>query len=544
MEEALDSGTLTGTPNPLFDPYREEYLAAQKIGCVKRFVKYKPPKMPNRIVSDLLYRYFKFKQSEYGYAHPTPQTGFASVSSFFRDRKINYVKKIFDQANFLVDEYYLNVLNGAQKVSVDAVIANLNKTSSPGVPWNNKYVQKKDVLLDFGFAEYFYKYYTSLARNDALSSLWTVSQKYEVRSKDKLSKSPPSIRTFTGSSMEHVLAMNIFCLDFNNKFYTLGAKFDIVSFVGASKFFRGFDRIMRRLMRNPRGFALDASKFDQSISKELLDTQLNLRYRCLASTDPNDHLRLSNLYYQASNSMLVMEDGSIYQKQGGMPSGFANTIVDNTIILHRLLVYSYLFLAQGRRDVDQETFDSEIIMFLNGDDSLISAPDRLLSWWNPESITKVISDHFGINFTCEQGISKVEQLDFLNHRFQYDHRFNCFLPIPDTEKALTSLLYDKAKSHPLYTLIKLHALRIETWPILNFRHRLSELIGHWRTNFVKSNSSCLVGDTLIDFKIANSTYLDDRALEYLYTGLENGSALNVNSQIKFAFSIIESINEQ
>jgi hypothetical protein len=267
---------------------------------------------------------------------------------------------------------------------------------------------------------------------------------------------------------------------------------------------------------------------------------------CLISDDPNDVLRLRNLYDQAINSLMVMEDGSVVQKSGGMPSGFANTIVDNTIILHRLIVYSYFFLAKSCVVEGElpESIDSRIEMFFNGDDSIISAPEDILEWWNPVTITKVIKDHFNITFTCASGVTSVEKLDFLNHHFQYDGRYGCYLPIPDVSKALVNLQYDKAKSHPLYTLIKLHALRIETWPLLSYRTKVSEMINYWRSKYVTMDSIYVINDTKLDFGVAASTYLDDKALEYLYLGIESGGALNVNSQIKLAFSIIDSLDEQ
>jgi hypothetical protein len=493
------------------------------------------------VVESILYSTVPFNSNAFGYACPTAETGVASVSTFFRERPCPSNSK-WRLANQLVNDYFLAKLGGCKIMSSEDVCKFLNRSSSPGFPWNLVWHEKKELIELDVFWQYFTTYFNSLSTERPYQSFWAVSQKYEVRSSEKLNSNPPKIRTFTGSSMEHTIAMNQFCLDFNNKFYELGSKFKIPSFVGGTKYFRGFDRIMRRLKCHKRGFALDASKYDQSQSANLMWENFKLRLNCLENYSEKDEKTFKELYNQAINSYLVMENGLVFRKDGGMPSGFANTIVDNTISLLRLLVYSFLCVSP-KSDLNEISYDIFllIVMFLNGDDSLISAPEEILEYWNPSTIMPIIERDHGVVFTCPDGVIDVEKLDFLSQTFQYDELYNIYLPRLNKDKAITNLLYDKDTPHPLYTLLKLNAVRTETFPIEELRGPIRSMISLWHRNFVNPEDTCILGDAIISYKQAMSTFLSDDDLWYLYTGFESGRSVTNVDQIKEILSVLNKI---
>jgi len=520
-------------------PVLRDYIITP-IVKINRYVKYKPPINPDPLTSTLIKNFFPdFDPKEYAYTAPTFKTGVASFCTYFRDRPAMCNQHIWDEADKLFNLRMIPFLDGSQILSELIVKKEINLRSSPGLPWTLKYSKKKDLIDAPLFWNYYYDWKNRLGTKDSTPALWTMSQKYEIRSSEKLNRDPPAIRTFTGSSMEHVIAFNTFCLDFNNKFYKAGANFQIPSFVGGTKFYRGFNTIWQNLSTNKSGMSCDAKNYDQSLAEWLLIKNLDFRLQCFSTITSNQSTQLCDLYMQTIRSHVVLEDGSIVYIDAGQNSGGGNTIVDNTLILIRGWYYVLLYVAeQCNQIITKLDIFTRIVLYTNGDDTIVSIPDDILLWLTPERVIDAWQT-IGVEMKIPGGVQLVEDLDFCSQTVvKYA---GLYLPLMDKNKLISNLLFNPKVNHPLYTLLKAHAIRIESWSDVKLRPLLKNFINFWRNNHVLQGTSFIVDDTVITYDEVMSTYLPDDVLLYLYTGNESGSALIDISQIKNSFILLEKL---
>lgn len=488
---------------------------------VERYTPYKPPlKMDSRVDQLVGSRFPLFDVHGFSYAAPRRDTGVASVSTYFRAHEdfseSEEIDWIMNLAEDWMDKTFEPFVGNNEILPLEVVISQLEKSTSPGFPWNLVFQKKGNLLVSPIFSDYYTRYWNELCSWD---TFWTVSQKYEMRSAEKLNQPIPNIRTFTGSSTEHVAALNQYCLDFNNKFYYSSHFHFVPSFVGATKYYKGFDYVMKKLQKFKRGFCMDASKFDQSQSPYLLRKNFLMRKRYLKFNSEDDVKRFLNLYEATITSTLVLEDGSVYRTPGGMKSGCGNTIVDNTLTLCRLLYASFIKLAPSDEFRSFSYFIENVVMFLNGDDSIISAHENVLLWWNPEMILPFILK-FGVKFTCDKGLTEVENLDFLNSTFKKVD--GVYLAQPNIQKLTSNLLYNPKSHHPLYVLLKLCNYRIEMWSYPELRKDINAMIQEWIRKYVKAEDELIINKDEPPMKLHDvlCNYISDRNLNYLYYGTE------------------------
>jgi len=501
-------------------------------------------------------------QSNYGYAEPTTQTGYKDFSYYFRKQPIIPDELAFGMAVSWAERHFSPAMIGSKVLDWSSCISHCDRSTSAGWPWNMWYKTKGSMIDHLGpllllLLENFWDLCSDFST--AVLSFWMVSQKYEIRKLKKLNQDVPEIRTFVVSPIEHVISMNRICLDMNMKFYRAGSQERIFSFVGRSKFRGGFNTLMVRLGKFRMGFSLDGKKFDRSLFQRLLLSVMEMRWTFISPQFKTSKLYdvFKTLYYMVIWSMLVLEKGEIVFKETGNPSGFTNTIVDNTISMLILLFYCWIVLVkehfrddihrrsnQVRRLKDFDTdllsvndeilddsldknfgesgFYSNVEPTVNGDDSAFTASDSVLSWFNAKNINRVLFD-LGVEVTGEEDSVIYYDIEYLSQKVvRYK---GMFLPYPDENKVLSSLYLGSQNYDPRWTLLRAFALRIDSWANFSLSLKIMDFIGYMYNKYENSLTGTLLipgsQDHEVQWLDIVKSHLTDFELEKLYCGFES-----------------------
>jgi hypothetical protein len=437
-------------------------------------------------------------------------------------------------------------MRGACVVDKEVAWREMDKQTSPGYPHNLKYKTKSKMAEDDKHMSIIDDYFSMIQRTQEEQEwkpIWSCSEKVELRPKEKITAN--KIRTFTASPVEHSVALNRLCLDMNNRFYASNGK--TWSFVGGNKFMCGFDELHRRLSKHPNAYELDESEYDSSLFVEALKGQCDIRYEFLAEefkTMENKNA-LDNLYESIIHSVIVMENGELLQKHTGNPSGSANTIVDNTMILYRLFAYAWILLVQkyhgeqnakfkdqSKADVknrqyedtfgDYGDFHEHVEAALNGDDNSYTCSDEVVDWFTPQNIGQIWSE-VGIttNTPCHKKGKKVEEIRFLSQGFVEMH--GKWLPAPETNKVMSSIMYGAEIDNPMWHYMRACALRVDTWANKECRTIIQQYLEYLENEYKDMfNSEIEVGpqDVKLQMKDIRRMYKSDNWIWKLYTNHE------------------------
>lgn len=412
------------------------------------------------------------------------------------------------------EKHFYPYLKGAQVLPLEDVLAELNKQSSCGAFLNQKYQNKKEyfdnVPLD-DLKEYLNNPFGS-------TPMWKSTLKDEVRHQEKFGAIEglwDKIRTFTASPLFFTVLVNMYCLDFNEKFYD--SQFKTCSAVGMSKYGLGFNKLYQKLRKFTKFMSLDGDSFDAHVARWHLIHTRELRDKAMgfcAST------MLEYIYDNIISSFVILPLGDIVQKDTGNPSGSPNTVVDNTIALFRTICYIFVILCWEQEIApDYDFFMENVILFLYGDDQNTGVSDQIASWFNPSAF-KRIGLTMGQPFTGSENFVSLDELDFLGHRYVKE---GCFiLPAPDTSKILSSL-----KHGAKYNDIRMHYLRacalyVESWANIDCRVLIGQYLDYLERKFggelyqtyTLPNSEVI---TEVQLRVARKADSDILAL---YVGLE------------------------
>jgi len=421
----------------------------------------------------------------------------------------------------------------------DIVLQQMDKTTSCGYPWSLKF-QNKTEMLKSDSALVIDDYWDNIAQiTDVIMPIWTNSQKIELRHVDKLAED--NVRTFTASPIEQSVACNRLCLDMNNKFYASQGK--TWSKVGMSKFNQGWDILFRSLAKNKQGFALDGSRFDSTIMRRALWAVCVFRWKCLCKDDqtPENWTRLHHVYYAIINSLIVMEDGLLLIKMLGNPSGSSNTVVDNTLILFVYFAYAYIEMCKQNHMCPEYTdFMNWVQAALYGDDNSFTVNDKLIKDFNANSVATVWKT-FGLIATTDDWEPRdVKDLDFLSNKFRYDDDLQLYLPVPDFDKTVSSLMYGAKHGvdNIIYHYLRACALRLDTWGNLKTRQFIWDYIEYLNVNY----RYLMVGEIKLGkgivkaSDVCNQCFTDEEISE-LYSGRESSSYSLIFAKAALSLSI-------
>jgi hypothetical protein len=449
--------------------------------------------------------------------------------------------------DWTISHFYPYMCN-SRILSTNMVLSEMDMGTSCGYPANIEYQNKRDLIglsnvavelqetpswsdaLDavsntskaFPILEDFW-ILAGTENSDNICPIWSCCQKIELRAIKKLEVNDH--RTYLVAPIEHSVATNRLCLDMNNKFYNSNGK--TWSFVGGTKYLSGWDRLYRRLNKHPNAFELDESQYDSSLFSRAMMGMVDIRWSFLANEEksPENRLRLEAVYESIVHSVIVLENGELIQKHTGNPSGSSNTIVDNTIILYRLFAYAWIVLCNqlGKKAVYSE-FTSEVEAALNGDDNTFTVSDACVSWFNPTAIAAVWTN-IGITTKTPCWESRpLREVTFLSQGFDYDQSLRIWLPVPDTQKVLSTLCYGANIDDVRFHLLRANALRLDSYGNILCRRIISDYINFLYERYMED----LIGNLSIkkaDIPMSEifGLWKSDAYIEALYSGYEGDS---------------------
>lgn len=490
----------------------------QYLGRVRRVVPYKDKRIQCPFVKEWMQATNIPFTEKYQMCLPNPLAMTASI------KKYNRPQPLLDMVAWkLSGEWTLNhfrpYLQDSAILPLSKCIADADRQTSAGYPWSLWYKNKGEFLDSGASVDVLTAYWCSLATENPFTTLWTASLKQELRSKEKIVQN--KIRTFTASACEHSISLNRMCLDFNERFYSSNNK--TWSFVGCSKFNGGFDRLFRRLSKHPCAFELDESSFDASLFRLALEGQRDLRWELMSAywKTADNRKRFWNLYRQVIHSCIVLDDGDVVQKHTGNPSGSANTIVDNTMILFRLFAYSWICLSRESPDrhvySSYASFQAHVEAALNGDDNTFTVSQQCVGWFNARSVSRVWTSIGVETNTPEWDPRRLEDCDFLSQSFVKLH--GKWLPKPERDKVLCSLLWGSTVSDVRWTLMRAYALRIESWADVVLRRDLMSFIKYVEkvhSSQLKGNILDSKGEVLMSMDNIKRVWKSDAEIQRLY----------------------------
>jgi hypothetical protein len=341
---------------------------------------------------------------------------------------------------------------------------------------------------------------------------------------------------FLASPFELSCSLNRICLDQNNRFYDF-ANDGIWSTVGLTKFVGGFDAIYRRLNKHPNAFELDESQFDSSLFQELMLGNRDIRWSFLREQDrtPETQLRLWRLYDAIVYAVTVMENGELIQKDTGNPSGSSNTIVDNTMALFRLFAYAWIVLCKKvGRATSYEDFMANVEAALCGDDNTFTVSDAVVHFFNPTSI-KEVWDALGVRTKTPCFSPRpLSEVQYLSQGFAYHDELGVWIPVPEAERVLSSLLYGSDVDDVRWHFLRACALRMDSWGNPTCRSVIAEYLEYlnlyYRDELVGTVDRPKGGITM---ETIRSNWKSDAWIEALYCGVENKRVSGVIHDVAF-----------
>lgn len=331
----------------------------------------------------------------------------------------------------------------SRKSTWEEVFHYSDKTTSPGFPWNYIY---HDVgkFLDSEDVEYVYDFYHAAATDEPKIAAWAVSEKDEIRILAKIIEN--AIRNIIAVGKEHNFSLNRYCLDQNIKFYQFWEK--LKHTVGMSSF-GDWDRIIRALKFESNADG-DYHGWDSRVIAFLMWVIAYVRW-----TFFQPHVRFNDkhsrryfeLYRQAISSVLIMPDGNVILKHGGIVTGFGNTITDNSLIHKLVNNYSYIH------------YEIKNSLWTNLDDSCYRMTKVLYYWvhgdnlalsWDPESgydfsFLVQCATELGMSLDpLSEGVKKNYQIEYLSQTTMKVGRR--YVPVPKTTRILNSVLMGFTKT--------------------------------------------------------------------------------------------------
>jgi len=508
------------------------------LGSVHRVTPYKEKNSGCRI-SRAWWAAKGYDVDAYVMANPNHLSAYRSIAKYDRDYSVSENQcneEAFAFAELALNKHFYWCLGGSSITPVDNAIYSLTKSTSCGFPWN--YICQNKTQFFQKFPDVCRDYWNKMH----LIPLWFVSVKQEIRSSDRINffcdvvrKYVEKLRTFTAAPVHFTVFLVMLCLDFNNKFYE--SHNQTWSAVGMTKFYRGFDTLYMRLTKNVddqfvrNAFELDCEEYDSRLIKKWFVSIMRFRYLCFLICYQIAYIadRLRYAYTWIVYSIMVLTRGELVMKTGGNPSGSANTIVDNTLILYMAFAYAWYRLAPPEA-CTYEDFQKHVVAALCGDDNTYCTSDFAVGFFHPKNVQSALAEvGFRVTTPCYEP-RKLHECAFLSHNWVYNRQLQCWVPVPERAKVISSLCNNTRKNDIRWTLMRAYALRIESWGDEELRPILQEYISWIR----RVHGSSLKGE--VDGITMEQIYTMDKSdseLARLYGGLESAVDGDMNMYHKW-----------
>ncbi len=192
--------------------------------------------------------------------------------------------------------------------------------------------------------------------------------------------------------------------------------------VGINAYSREWSHIFQRLLnKNDQAINCDYSAFDGLMTAQVVECiakMINKLYSLSGEGEISQAQRFNMI--MALHGRLAMVGRKLYRVNSGIPSGFALTVVINSIFNELLMRYAFKKMAPR----PQRNLFTGVTLLVYGDDNLMSCDPNIAEWYNGESIRMCLKD---LKVTITDGSDKLaptiewkplSELDFLKRKFK------------------------------------------------------------------------------------------------------------------------------
>nr|WRQ64747.1 polyprotein 2 [Patatavirales sp.] len=479
-------------------------------------------------------------KTEFGLPKPNLKASYLSLNKYGKAQPIVDEKAALFAYRCMSKHFGL-YMGEAKVLGKEEAIAAMDKTTSPGFPWNMYGSTKNEIFEQMSeqFHEYVDIVWDKYLLEDDYWFVWVNSLKEEIRPIEKIRMN--KIRTFTASPMEAVVTGYRLFGDMNDKFYR--SNLQSASVVGLCPFYGGWDSLYCKLKNHPKtkkpiAYELDESEYDSSLFQIVFDAIVRFRWNCLSEEDktPENYKRISNYYRNIVNSVIITADGKIVQKTTGNPSGSVNTIVDNTLALYWLLAYAWYILAEEDLRTYEE-FENSVVKALQGDDNTWTVDEETDKFYNARTVSAVFSS-VGVTTTSpDYGPRQLEEVEFLSSSFSKFYGGMCIYNLCP-EKLVESLKWTKHPGDATMTLIRVLAILRVTWPDKEMRDICKSL-----ARYIIEKYDPIMND--INWNNAKAQFLTDEEFLMFYCGGISNSPIKRDMGSKLInYEILDEVREQ
>lgn len=489
--------------------------------------------------------------NKYRMVKPTLRAGFTSAAKYDRAQPV-LDEHAWALSGEWTKRHFHPVMGGSNVLPLSDCLEEMDKTTSCGFPWNRKFHSKNEFLADERASAVLEDYWEVLqCPTNTIVPIWTCTQKVELRSGEKLDyidasgRHAPKHRTFLASAVEHTASCNRLCLDQNNKFYR--GKDRTWSFVGTSKFLLGFDFLYHRLNKHPHAYELDEADYDASLFARALEGQAEIRESFWAPVHrtPENKERMRQIYQAIVHSIIVLENGELVCKHTGNPSGSSNTIVDNTMVLYRLFAYAFIRLFERKNGFypTYQEFSDNVEAALCGDDNTYTVSMKYADMFTPENVA-IEWNAIGV-FTKTPCATprKVEDVRFLSQGFAWDEALGIWMPSPETDRVLGSLMSGSSNNDVRWHYLRACALRLDSYGNKELRDIISGYIAYLDQHHDSRLHGVVQrpGGVSISMSDIRNVWKSDEWIEALYSGSESGCIHNKFAHFKESFALLQGV---
>lgn len=424
-----------------------------------------------------------------------------------------------------VFELYFTPHRVTTTINIDEAIDVMDKTRSPGYPWNLLYQTKQQVVdneydllvliisrilvgLEFSF---------EFAGHVFNHTFWQISGKNEIRSNSKLcnpTKTENKTRTFMCADIVTYIVGLMLYHHQNNAITDLGMK-NNWSAIGIVLEYGGANWLAHHLLESDgmRSFSCDDIKgMEASLSPDIQGIIYNWRHGSVEWT-----FLQKWFFSQICFSYVIDIFGFLVMKIGKNPSGSFNTLSDNTLAnIFRVIYVVVCNMRKENQNINAfeilEKIDT-IHLKIMGDDSIAPVVPELQD-------NHLISQTLGFTVTAEVPDGPLWECSFLNKGFYFDMSHGMWVVVPNMEKLFANVYKNFKNRSWRNTLAKLNALYLMTYPFRDFNKQVS-LLREWVYTHKKiqlENEDFELSK--MTYKQAKSTQLTDAQCEFIVFGWE------------------------
>jgi hypothetical protein len=237
-----------------------------------------------------------------------------------------------------------------------------------------------------------------------------------------------STRMFSACSFNKILLIGrMYFGSFMSMFTRLNIK--LGHGIGLNPYSKDWDVMSRELMRfvDRQGLskfgAGDYSKFDGSETQAILWLVYDIIARWYGPSDQEANMIRQFIWSEVVNS-IHLNAGNIFEWDSSLPSGCWLTALINSIYNHISFRVAFQFA-----DHDIKTFNSNVVLYVLGDDNVFSVSADLEDTFNELTLPGLMAK-LGMSYTTEsKGVAltkfrRLEDIEFLKRSFRYDPKLN------------------------------------------------------------------------------------------------------------------------